>query len=143
MPKIEKLKKSRISGVLLLLFVAGLYIFQNKAVLPFVEGVVESDLFMADTNELDNKNRESLAALQCNDFVREELDESHAIEFANHDFKAWELSGGRYLVRSHLTEMDESGPPVRKRYACNVQFVGGDDTDHRNWSLQGIEISAL
>lgn len=140
---IEKLKKSRISGVLLLLFIAALYVFQNKAVLPFVEGVVESDLFLADTSELDNKNRESLAALQCNDFVREALDESRSIEFANRDGKAWQLSSGRYLVRSHLTQTDDSGDLVQKNFACNVEFVGGDDTDHRNWSLQGLEIRVL
>lgn len=139
-PPTKKFGKSKISGLLLILFIVGLYLFQNKAVMPFVEGVVQSDMFDADTSALEGKDRARIALSQCNDFVQEDLGNEHPLQFSGEDYKSWELASGRYLISSYVLQQDESGKQVRKNYACNVQFKGGDDMDHANWELQGMEL---
>ncbi|WP_045226597.1 hypothetical protein [Methyloterricola oryzae] len=137
---IEKIKNSRWSVVLLLAFVAGLYVLQNEAVTPFVESVVASDLFEENTSDLAGRDLTPVAVVQCNEFVRQSLGAEHPVEFSSNDVKTWELSGGRYLVRSQVSEQDESGSWVRKNFACNVEYTGGADSDLASWDLQGLEI---
>jgi|APFre7841882724_1041349.scaffolds.fasta_scaffold152886_2 hypothetical protein len=141
-PSNKKFGKSKFSALLLILFIVGLYFFQNKAVLPFVEGVVESDLFEADTSELAGKDRSRIALTQCNEFVKDDLGSDLPLQFGE-ESKTWELAAGRYLVSSSVTEHDEAGKQIRRNFACNVQFTGGDDMDRSNWSLQGLEMREL
>lgn len=139
----EKIKNSRWSILLLMAFVAGLYVLQNKAVTPFVESVVASDLFEDDTSDLAGRDLSPVAVAQCNTFVRQSLGSERPVEFAANEVKTWELSGGRYLVKSQVSEQDESGSWVRKNFACNVEYTGGADTDLASWDLQGLEIRDL
>lgn len=139
----SKVANSKLSPILLILFVAALYAVLSKAIIPFVEQVAKSDLFLEKAAEFEEKDRSSVALLQCNDFVREELGSAKAVQFETHAYKSWEISSGRYLVTSQVTAEDESGKPVRKNYACNVQYQGGDETDHSHWSLQGLELRDL
>jgi len=39
-----------------------------------------------------------------------------------------------------VLEQDEAGKQVRKNFACNVQYTGGDEMDQDNWTLQGLDI---
>lgn len=142
-PSRGKFGNRKFSGLLLILFIVGLYFFQNKAVMPFVEGVIESDAFDADTSELDAKDRTRIAYGHCNTFVQDDLGSDRTIQFAGDDYKSWELASGKYLISSFVLEQDESGKQGRRTYACNVQFTGGDDMDHANWKLLGLEMSDL
>ncbi len=128
------------SGLLLILFIVGIYVLQNKAVMPFVESVVESDLFDADTSELEGKDRGRVAFSQCNDFILADRGNNGPIQFAGEDYRSWELASGRYLISSHILQTDESGKRERKNYACNVQFTGGDEADRANWKLLGLDL---
>jgi len=128
------------SGLLLIAFIVGLYFFQNKAVMPFVEGVVESDAFDASPGEIVEKDRSQIALSHCVEFVREDLGLDHVLQFGTEESKAWEVSSGRYLVSSYVIEQDEAGKQVRKNFACNVQYTGGDEMDQSNWTLQGLDI---
>lgn len=142
-PSGSKFGSRKLSGLLLVFFVVGLYFFQNKAVMPFVEGVVESSAFDRDTSELDSKDRAPIAFSQCNAFVQDDLGSDRTIQFAGEDYKSWELAAGRYLISSFVFDLDPSGKQVKRSFACNVQFSGGDDTDHANWKLLGLEMSEL
>ena len=142
-PSGAKFGSRKLSGLLLILFVVGLYFFQNKAVMPFVEGVVESSAFDGDTSELDAKDRARIAFGQCNTFVQDEFGSDHSLQFAGEDYKSWELAAGRYLISSFVLDQDTSGKQTKRSFACNVQFSGGDDADHANWKLIGLEMSEL
>lgn len=133
----------KLSGLLLIAFIVGLYFFQNKAVMPFVEQVVESDAFDADTAEVTDKDRSELALTHCVEFVRENLGLDHILQFRTDESKAWEIASGRYLISSYVLEQDDSGKQVRKNFACNVQYKGGDETDQSNWALQGLDVRDL
>jgi hypothetical protein len=139
-PPNQKPRINKFSGVLLIAFIVGLYFFQNKAVMPFVEGVVESDAFDSTTSEVTEKDRSALALTHCVEFVRDNLGLDHILQFGNDDSKAWEVASGRYLVSSYVLEQDEAGKQVRKNFACNVQYTGGDEMDQGNWTLQGLDI---
>ena len=132
--------RMKYSGLLLVAFIVGLYFFQNKAVMPFVEGVVESDAFDTSSDELAGKDLSQVALSHCVEFVRDNLGLDRILQFGSGDSKAWEIAAGRYLVSSYVIEQDESGKQVRKNFACNVQYSGGDEMDQDNWSLQGLDL---
>lgn len=139
----KKIGKSRWSGLFLILFIIGLYVFQSKAVMPFVESVVRSDAFEADTSGLGTKDRSDLALTQCHAFVQQDLGAERSLQFGDDEFKSWVLGDGRYLITSHVFEVDESGRQTRHNYACNVQYNGGDDADQGSWSLNGLEMREM
>lgn len=61
----KRFGKSKLSGLLLVLFIVGLYLVQNNAVKPFVEKVVQSNVFDADISALEGKDRGRVALSQC------------------------------------------------------------------------------
>lgn len=140
LPFKKRFGKSKWSGLFLILFIVGLYIFQSQAVMPFVESVVESDAFEADTSALGGKDRSELALGQCHEFVKQDLGAERTLQFGDNDFKNWVLGDGRYLISSHVIDVDGSGKQVRRNYACNIQYNGGDDSQPGSWSLNGLEI---
>ena len=139
-PPDRKFSKSKASGLLLILFIVGLYLLQNKAIVPFVEKVARSDAFDTDSSELTGKDRQQAALNQCIELVRAELSSDRPLQFAANDYKAWEVANGRYLISSYVLEQDPSGKELRRNYACNIQYTGGDDTNANSWSLQGLEL---
>jgi hypothetical protein len=142
-PPSRKTGVGKFSGLILIAFIVGLYFFQNKAVMPFVEGVVQSDAFDADTSDIADKDRSKIALTHCVEFVRDNLGLDHILQFGSDESKAWEVTSGRYLVSSYVLEQDESGKQVRKNFACNVQYTGGDEMDQENWTLQGLDVRDL
>jgi hypothetical protein len=140
---IGKIVHSKLSPLFLILFIAVLYVTLSKGIIPFVEKVARSDLFLEKAEEFEAKDRSSVALLHCNDFVRAELGGAKSVQFESKAIKSWEISNGRYLVTSQVTAEDESGKPIRKNFACNVQYSGGDENDHSHWSLQGLEMRDL
>lgn len=133
----------KFSGILLIAFIAFLYFFQNKVVLPFVESFAKSDFFSSGAVEPPTEMRTKMAFIQCNDYIREGIKSTHLVEFSSDDFKAWQTGKNSFLVKSYIYDQDEAGFQVRKNYACTVEYTGGDDTDKRNWSLEGLEIRHL
>jgi hypothetical protein len=143
LPPSRKTGFGKFSGLLLIAFIVGLYFFQNKAVMPFVEGVVQSDAFDSEGSDVGAKDRSDIALTHCVEFVRDKLGLDHILQFGSDQSKAWEISSGRYLVTSYVLEQDESGKQVRKNFACNVQYTGGDEMEQDNWSLQGLDVQDI
>jgi hypothetical protein len=143
LPPSRKTGFGKFSGLLLIAFIVGLYFFQNKAVMPFVEGVVQSDAFDSEVSDVGAKDRSDIALTHCVEFVRVKLGLDHILQFGSDQSKAWEISSGRYLVTSYVLEQDESGKQVRKNFACNVQYTGGDEMEQDNWSLQGLDVQDI
>lgn len=136
----SKIVNSKLSPLLLIAFIAALYAGLSKAVIPFVERVAKSDLFLESPAEFEAKDRSAAALSQCTDLVRQELGNNTPIQFETRDYKSWEIGTGRYLVTSHVMADDGSGKSVRKNFACNVQYTGGDESDPTHWTLKGLEI---
>ncbi len=134
------------SFILLALFVLGLYVFQNKAVLPFIMKIVDSDIFV-DKGEDDeqlgkiNNERTALALSHCQVFMKEKGRAPQDAAFGNDDYEAWALGNHTYLIKSYIEINHPEKGTMRKPFACKIRYTGGDETDANSWSVQGLDFN--
>lgn len=143
----RKFVNNKYSLLMLAVYVVALYVLLNKAIVPFVFKVLESKPFTGDPEQSGqvtevHDSRTAMALLQCNRFVKEELDDDAVLNFANTDYDAWDIGFGRFLVKSYV-DVQLAGPPVRKNYVCEIKYVGGDLADLENWKLSGLSLTDL
>jgi|GEM_PF-1289184 len=50
------------------------------------------------------------------------------------------LGGGIYRVKSSVDSQNSFGAMLRSNFTCDLQYVGGDDTDAGNWRLIDIQM---
>jgi hypothetical protein len=138
------MKKSQLSFLLLLVFVAGLYVFQNKAVTPFVLKMVNSDLLVEETDDVrqpgvvDNE-KTRLALAHCNTYLQEHYDLDDSTQISKTEHNAWALGDYSYMVRSRFDLLSPSEVQKDKRYICQIKYFGGDETDYGNWTVSGFD----
>ena len=141
------MKKSQLSFLLLLVFVAGLYVFQNKAVTPFILKMVNSALLVeksddarqpADGDVLDNE-KTRLALAHCNTYLQEQYDINDSTQISNTEHTTWALGDYSYVVRSRFDLLSPSAVQKDKKYICEIKYFGGDDTDYDNWTVSGFD----
>jgi len=139
------LKKN--SAILLILFIVGLYLFQNKGVIPFVTKVVESDVFfekdLDEDEELGNirNARTDFAFAHCKSAFKEEFDLGDGADINSTDYEAWALGNRTYLIRSSVRAPDENQKLVDKKYACKIQYTGTEESNAGNWTVSGIDFN--
>lgn len=133
-----------------LIFVVGLValiLFQNKAIMPLVEKVASSGLFMEDTGDEGSRlptanTMTNYAFLQCNKAVRDEIDEETNIFFPTEPIQSWSIGNYTYIINAEIELSSESGSSFFKKYACHIKYDEGSDLegvmDSDNWSLSGI-----
>jgi hypothetical protein len=143
MPKFPKIPQAY-SMILLILFIALLYFVQNKGVIPMVMKLVESDLFFVKDDEEEelgkiSNERTNFAEAHCKSAMKEEKKVPETAQFNDADYEAWALGGKTYVIRSHVTVPAEGGGQEDKKFACKIQFNGGDVTDQGNWTMLGID----
>jgi len=117
-----------VSAFLYLVPWIGSSLFQNKYEEPDTITLVDSKLEI-------HKNRSHEAFIQCNKWVVQDVGELAEIEFLSNDYKAWNLSSGRYLIQSQFWVKDETGDNLLKEYACRIQFIASGE-----WQLQGLNL---
>ena len=138
------MKKSQLSFLLLLVFVAGLYVFQNKAVTPFVLKIVNSALLVEKTDDVrqpgvvDNE-KTRLALAHCNTYLQEELDFDDSTQISETEHITWALDDHSYVVRSRFDLLSPSEAQNDKTYICKIKYFGGDDTNFDNWTVSGFD----
>lgn len=139
------LKKN--SVILLILFIIGLYLIQNKGVIPFVTKVAESDLFfekeVEEDEEIGNiKNaRTDFAFAHCKSAFKDEFEPGEATDLNSTEYEAWALGNRTYLVRSSVRMPDENQKMVEKKYACKIQYLGSEESNPGNWTVSGIDFN--
>lgn len=133
-----------------LFFLAGLValiLFQNKAVMPFVEKVASSGLFMEDTGDEGSRlpsssSMTNFAFMQCNKLIREQLDEEINITFPSEPLQSWSIGNYNYIINAAIELGSDSGTTYFKKYACQIQYDNGSELegvmDSDNWNLHGI-----
>lgn len=134
------------SVLFLILFIVGLYLLQNKAVMPFVEKVVESDLFLEDSDgdeELGSirSDRTDFAFVHCKEAFKEKYQPTDKTELSADQYQAWALASKTYLVRSPVRVPAEGGVMADKAFACKIQFTGPDVGDPASWTISGIDFN--
>lgn len=136
------------SVLLLILFIVGLYLIQNKAIMPFVEKVVESDAFMEDSEGEDEQlgnirnDRTDLAFAHCKEAFNEKYASVEKAELSPNQYQAWALASRSYLVRSPVRVPEAEGAgTVEKAFACKIQLTGTDPADPASWTVSGIDFA--
>jgi hypothetical protein len=135
------------SAILLILFIVGLYLIQNKGVIPFVTKVVESDFFFEkgvdDAEELGNLRnaRTDFAFAHCKSAFKEDYDLDDKADLSSSDYEAWALGNRTYLVRSAVRVPDEDQKMIDKKYACKIQYLGNEESNAGNWTVGGIDFN--
>jgi hypothetical protein len=140
----EPMKKSNISFLLLLVFVAGLYVFQNKAVTPFVLKMVNSALLVEETDDgrqpgVVDTDKTRLALAHCNTYLEENYDFDDSTQISETEHSAWALGDYSYVVRSRFDLLSPSEVEKDKTYICKIKFFGGDDAEYENWTVSGFD----
>lgn len=133
-----------------LIFIAGLVVlilFQNKAIMPLVEKVASSGLFMEDSGDEGSRiaaasSMTGYAFIQCNKAIREMIDSDTNIIFPSQPLQSWSLGNYKYLINAEIEISSDSGTSFFRKYACQIQYDNGADLegimDSDNWSLNGL-----
>ncbi len=143
---LEKLARNKYSLLLLAVYIVALYVLLNKAIVPLVVDVLDSEMFTGDPSQSGkvtevHDDRTAMALLQCNRFVREKFDEGVDLRFATADYQSWDIGFGRFLVKSFVDVTESDEPTVRKNYVCEIRHTGGDLSDQDNWELKGLALN--
>lgn len=148
---ILKIVRSKFSVLYLILFIGILYTLQEKAIMPLVLKVVESDIFFEkpiEENEplgklTEKTTRTSFALTHCQGEIRKSGSVPATTEFMSDQFEAWALGNRQYLIRSNLRFTDpEKGPQV-KPFACTIRMTGEDEANPESWTLLGLDMNAI
>ncbi len=142
----KKFVQNPYSLLLLAVYVVALYVLLNKAIVPFVLNVLNSDTFQGDASQSGrateiHDNRTAMALLQCNRFVKDKFDEDVGLTFANTASHSWDIGFGRFIIKSYVDVAEPSEPTVRKNYVCEIIHEGGDLEDQANWDLKGLALN--
>jgi len=139
-----------------LIFIVGLValiLFQNKAIMPLVEKIAASDLFLVDTGDEGSRLPASTlmtnyAFIQCNKEIRDKIDSETNIIFPSEPLQSWTLGNYKYIINAEIEVISDDGTSFFKKYACHIQYDNASDTegvmDFDNWTLNGLSgISGL
>jgi hypothetical protein len=135
------------SAILLILFIVGLYLVQNKGVIPFVTKVAESDLFfekgVEEDEELGNirNARTDFAFTHCKSAFKDEYNLDDKADLNSAEYEAWALGNRTYLIRSSVRMPDESQKMTEQHYACKIQYLGNEESSPANWTVGGIDFN--
>lgn len=145
MPKISQ----KISVLLLILFIAGLYWIQDHGIIPMVMKVVESELFFEKDEEQEeigkiNNERADFALAHCKTAVQKDKDLPETAQFDDKNFEAWALGGKLYLIRSNiLVPSDDNSRKDEKKYACKIKLKGQELANYDSWSIMGLDFQDM
>ena len=143
--KIAKLPRAW-SITLLILFIALLYVLQQKVITPMVMKVVESDFFFEKDEEQEelgkiSNARSDQAFAQCKNVMVTEKHVPETAQFADKEYEAWALGGRTYLIRSHVNVTNPEKGAADRKYACKIKYKGGELGDEKNWDVLGVDFN--
>jgi len=138
--------QSKYSLLFLFFFIIFLYVLLDKAILPFVMDVVESNVFFeteTEEEQLGNvKNeRTNFALMHCKNSMKEDGVLPENADFLDDKYDAWALGNRTYIIRSSVKVIDSEKGQVDKKFACKIRLVENDPSDFKNWSILGIDFN--
>jgi hypothetical protein len=124
-----------------------LCLIQYKGFIPLAYKAAESDLFLIKNDDPGSMEAATnayteMAFKQCNDYIKDELDDKLNISFGEAPANSWGLGNYEYLINADVSISENSNPPKTQRYACRIQYDKGNDTsdlsNKDNWSILGV-----
>lgn len=132
--------------LILIVGLIALILFQQKAVMPVVWRVIQSDLFLIKSNDIADMAPIStpltgLAYAHCNTYIKSKLSPDTSISFPEKPLNAWSIGNYQYVINA---EVDITTPAntSTKKYVCRINYKNGDteegSVDFANWSIEGL-----
>ncbi len=133
-----------------LIFIVGLValiLFQNKIVMPAVEKIAASSLFLKESGDEGSRfttstNMTNFAFIMCNKSIRDEINSDTNITFPSEAIQSWALGNFRYIINAEIEVNTEDEPSLFRKYACQIQYEEETDLEGvmnlDNWSIIGI-----
>ena len=134
----------------LIVLIVGLIIlltFQAKVIMPFVQDIASSGLFLEDSGDEANRTSSSnlmtnAAFNQCNTHIANEVLSDDTISFPEKPINAFSLGNFRYVINADIDIQPADSASFTRRYVCRIQYTNGEDStataDPENWSVDGI-----
>lgn len=129
-----------IAGVGVLIFLTA------KVIMPLALDVAKSGLFLKDSKEEASQlpvttPLTGLAFMQCNKYIKSQLDPETSVTFPEKPINAWSLGGYQYVINAEVT-ITGAASTSTKKYACRITYDNGDDqegvNDLDNWTIDGL-----
>ena len=121
---------------------------QIKFVLPYVNKIVASDLFLEESKDeasplAISNDMTKLAITFCNHYIRSRAESDTTLQFADRDVKSWSQGNYDYIVKADVQIAAPNTPNQTYHYVCRIQYQYGDDTSHaqdsNSWSIGGVD----
>ena len=115
--------------------------------MPFVYKVVQSDLFLIESNDQGGQTPIStpltgLAYKHCNSYIKSKLGSEVTLNFPDKPLKAWSLGNYQYVINAEIDITSATANTVTKKYVCRITYKNGDNEegslDFANWSIDGL-----
>lgn len=132
--------------LILIVGLIALILFQQKAVMPFVWRVIQSDLFLIKSNDQADMAPIStpltgLAYTHCNTYIKSKLSPDASINFPEKPLNAWSIGNYQYVINAEI-DVTTAANTSTKKYVCRINYNNGDNEegslDFANWSIEGL-----
>jgi preprotein translocase subunit SecG len=133
--------------IVLIIGLIFLIMLQRELIMPLVNTVVKSDLFLVESNDQGDMlpvstSLTAMAFLHCNAYIKSELDPDISIAFPEKPINAWSLGNHQYVINAEIGITTETSGTSSKKYVCRIIYDKGDDesgiADFDNWSIYGL-----
>ncbi|PPC90491.1 MAG: hypothetical protein CTY34_07540 [Methylobacter sp.] len=133
--------------LVLVLGLLGLILFQKELVMPLVNQVVKSDLFLVDTPDKGDiapisNDMSNLAFKHCNSEIKTRVGNDAQLAFAEKPLNAWDTGNYQFVINGTVEITSNATGTVLKKYVCKISYKKGTDnegvSDMANWSIDGL-----
>ena len=130
---------------LFIIALIALLVFQSKVIMPFVQDIASSDLFLEDSgdemNRVSDQNQMTIEAFrQCNTHISTEVLPNASLTFPEHSINAFSLGNYQYVINADLEILPANAPAFTRKYVCRIKYLNGSDTTGLpvadNWSVE-------
>lgn len=133
----------------ILLFITGLVILiglQSEVIMPLVNKVVQSDLFLVESKDEASQmpisnTMTAIAFEHCNSQIKSKIKSDVLVSFSQNPINVWSIGNYQYIVNAEYstTEGDQT---TKNKYACRITYKNGDAiegaNDLNNWEIEGL-----
>lgn len=95
---------------------------------------------ISSSGETEPQKRDTMAMIQCRNFVRDRLNSPSTADFPFLDYSVTPEGSNTFLVKSYVDASNRFGATVRSNFNCRVRYVGGDDANQWNWRLVDLQM---
>lgn len=133
--------------LVLILGLIVLVLVQQKFIMPLVNKVIKSDLFLVDSQDQGSMSPIStplagLAFTHCNTYVKSELGPKVSVNFPEKPINTWSLGDYQYVVNAEVDITSDTSNTITRKYVCRINYKNKSDEegalDFDNWSVYGL-----